>query len=324
MLFTDSDLVTPGDLIAIDGESAQVAGVSKISISGLQSTIRQAWSECASILNRQLQVYASYYGAAGAVNHYAAVLNTGLYTTTAPMIMLNRIVAHNWRYDNSPSAIQLWVIYTALRILYANASNRKGEDRYQDKRDRFAQAAIDKWGEFRDQGLPSLVAPLDCPGALHSHGAGTWSVGTIAGSGTVTGQYVVALTYYDAAAYVSQSNKGNAESGSSEQKPVNLASGNVIKVDISGLNPPTGSQANIGLSEGLTFARPATHWNIYAATATTDGSVPVFYYQDSRPVATKTFTFAADPVLSGTLMEQGQFPDPGCNLVFGGSVINRG
>ena len=325
MLFTDSDLVTAYDLKAVDGEADAVSRTEKINLDGPQSIIRQAWAECSSHLNKHLQAYGGFFGSSGSANHIGAVMNTGIYSSTAPIIMLYRVVAHNWRYDNSPSDIQLWVIYAALAKLYRNASNRKGVDRYQEKAERFNQEAIDKWGDFVAQGLPAVIGPIEAPGALHAHGAGMWAVSTAAGNGTTTTTYKVCITYYDASAYVSQLSKANAESGPSASQDVAVITGNNIRVDITGLQSPTGSQAKIGTSEGLTLTRPATHWNIYvAATPVVDGLLPVYYYQTSLPIATKTFTLAGDPVLSGTIMDQGQFPDPGYNLMISGSTINRG
>ncbi len=324
MLFTDSDLVQPYDLVSIDGEAASVASSIKGQLSGVQSAIRQGWIECSSALNNQLQSYTAYFGAPGTQAHLMAVFNSSIYSNTAPRVLQNRIIAHDWRHDNSLSPCQLWLVYTALKILYVDASNRLGKDRYQDKAKRFSQRAIDAWEDWKAQGLPTAYAPLDCPGAIHQRGAGQWSANTNTTATATGGQYVVAITYYDAAAYVSQANKGNAESGPSNLVPVTAPVNRVIQVDISGLNPPDGGQSKIGLSEGLTLARPATHWNVYVGNPTTDGSMPVMYWQASSPIATKTYTLAGNPNLSGSIMDQGQFPDPGGNMVFGGRTIARG
>lgn len=323
MLFTDSDLISTYDLLSIDEEVNDVAKVSKTNVFGPQSAIRQAWMECSSTLNSQLQMYTAYFGTAGSVNLYAAVFNTGVYSMKQPRIMQNRIIAHNWRYDGAMSPCQNWIAYTALAILYRNASNRKLEDRYEKKAVRFEQKAIDSWALWKNQGLPTSLGPLEAPAALHAHQTGSWTASAVSGTSATVKQYVVAITYYDSAAYVSQTNKQNAESGPSAYQSVNTLGSQVLHFDITGLNPPTGSQDKIGISEGLTFSRPATNWNVYVGIAPSDGSIPVLYYQASNPIATKTYTLPADPVLSGTILDMGQFPDPGSNIVFDGRMINR-
>jgi hypothetical protein len=323
MLFTDSDVVAMGDLQGIDSEFALVAKLDKANVSGPQSAIRQAWMECASAINKHAQLYNCWVGPAYSGQHTAYVVSAGTFSQTMPRVMLNVIVAHNWRYDGSLSAIQLWMAYVALKILYSNASDRKGEDRYEKKALRFEQKAIDAWSEMLAQGLPTVVNQMEAPGALHSHNSGTWTAFPTSGSAT-GGKWIIAITYFDGSAYISPSNPMNAESGPSPT-PVAVTCGTnqVVSINIAALNPPNGLQNSIGISEGLTYPMNATGWNIYAAQAPADASTPVFYYQTSVPIATVSHVLPGDPVLSGVQMGMGQYPDPGRNILFHGNMIRR-
>lgn len=318
MLFSDSDIVSAINLAAIDSEIAAVANSTKppISIDGSGGICEQAWRECShSILSAQ-QVYSTYLAYPGFTGaHLGAIYNTGIPSVTQGRIRLSQVVAHEAAYAAAASPIQTWLTYTALYMFYRNASSRKGDDRYQEKMDRFRADAQSAWRTLRTLGLPCISRPLEAPGAKHSFRAGTWTAANISsaagGSTNAVQPLSVAITYYDSSKYVSQSSNGNAESAPSAVVPFSLAALSLLKVDITSLYPPTGTDDPVGVSQGTLTPLTATHWNLWAGPAASDPSaVPTLYLQkEGIPIATKTWTLAADPTFSGSPLGQGQYPD---------------
>ena len=322
MLFTDSDIVSSADLIDIDGEIPDVANNMKppVTVDGPGSVCEQAWREAGQQITAAQQIYSSYLATPGmSTGHTAAVNNTGVPARTQPRIRLNQIVAHDQTYASSKSAIQIWMAYMALRNFYRNASSRLGKDRFQEKMLRYQEDTLHRWRELRATGLPFVYQNFDAPGAKHSFNAGVWNsanVTTAAAGGLAGGNFVAAITWYDSSKYVSQSVKANAESGPSQIQAIAPATNMAIKVDITSLNPPTGAADPVGTALGTLLPLNATHWNIWVGAAPNDPNVaPVLYLQkESVPIATKSFTLTTDPVLSGSVLTQGQFSES--NLAF--------
>lgn len=323
-LFTDSDIVTSAALQQIDSEVLSVAKAAKpaIVIEGASSICEQAWQECGRKVLQAMQSYVSYPAQTGMpASHIAAVTNVGVPARTQSRVRLNRIVATEAQYGGMKSQIELWLAYYALFLLFRDAAARLGNDRYQEKMERYQDAAIACWRGLRTEGLPMVYSEMEAPGAKHSVRPGTWAdanLSEVAGTGAVGGSFRVAITYCDATrGYASQSSTGNAESAPSEILPRAVAPDYVLGVDITSLNPPVGQQDQVGLSQGSWTPLTATHWNLWVGAA--DG--PLYLQQEMIPIATKTATLAADPVLSGSTLGAGQYPD--LNLVFQ-NVVMRG
>lgn len=314
MIFTDSDIVTADALTRLDSEVAAVAKATRpaIVVEGGGSICEQAWAECGRKILGAMQSYVSYPAQTGMpATHIAAVTNVGVPARTQARIRLNQIVASDTQYAGMQSQVELWMVYHALYLLYRDASSRVDNDRYQEKMERYQRASLDAWRGLKTEGLPMLYQPLEAPGAKHGFSAGTWSASSVAGVATGNQTVRVALTYCDATrGYVSQSSKGNAESGPSAIATVVVAADNVLQVDISGLNPPSGVSDPTGLAQGAWTPLTATHWNLWAGAA--DG--PLYLQEELIPIATKTFTLPGDPVLSGSIVGNGQYAD--LNLVF--------
>lgn len=321
MLFTDSDIVTPADLAQIDGEVAAIAATSKpaILIDGPGSICELAWRECGQKILAAQQLYTAVLVATGVSGgHQAAVNYIGGPARNQARTRLNQIVASESQYSAMSSPVQLWLAYTALAAFYRDASARLKQDRLDVKYQRYQKNADFAWRQLRQNGLPWVAQPLEAPGSKHGANAGTWTganLTIVAGAGTAQ-TLGVAITYYDASRYVSEANTQNAESGPSAILAVNQPASSVLQVSIASLNPPNGAMDQVGLSQGAWTPLNATHWVIWVGQ---QGSP--LYLQAALPIATKSYTFGGDPVLSGSQLKQGQWPD--LNLVFT-NMVGRG
>lgn len=309
MLLTDSDITTLADLAQIDSEVSSVAMTSKpaILIEGPGSICEQAWRECGRKITSAQQMYTAVLAPVGVSGgHQAAVNYIGGQARNQARARLNQIVASESQYQASASAVQIWMAYMALSIFMRDASARLKQDRLQTKYERYLKDADFSWRQLRQHGLPFVAQPMEAPGAKHGANGGMWAQGnlsTVAGSGTAQ-LLQVALTYYDARKYVSESNTGNAESGPSAILPIAQPAATVLQVSIASLNPPTGVMDQVGLSQGPWTPLNASHWILWAGPA----GGPL-YWQAAIPIATKTYTLAGDPVASGAVLGQGQWPD---------------
>lgn len=331
MLFTDSDVVTVDDLEQIDSLVSATAKSTKphIRLAGPRSICEQAWRECGQQITAAMQMYTSYLTQPGMTGgHIAAVLNTGVPARTQPRIRLNQIVAHESQYGNAKSSLQTWMAYVALHLFYREAALRTEKDIYEERAARYETAAKRWWGTLRTNGLPFTWTELERPGAKHSVNPGVWTdspasasnVTAAAVAGTTGGNFRVAVTYVDQSRYQSQPLNGNAESAPSDALPILTAAGQAISISIASLNPPNGQPDNVGLSQGAYTPLNATGWNVWVGAQVEDSPL---YLQNSSPIpiATKSYTLASDPTLTGFTAGQGQWQD--LNQVFA-SIISRG
>jgi hypothetical protein len=316
-LFTDNDIIDSASLAAMDSEVSAAAAATKpaIVLDGTGSICELAWQECGRKMLQAMQSYVSYPAQTGMpATHIAAVTNVGVPSRTQPRVRLNQIVATEINYAGMPSAIELWVSYHALLLLFRDASARLGKDRYEEKMQRYQDAAQRAWRGLKSEGLPMLYQPLEAPGAKHGFAAGTWGTAslTAAGGGTNPNpqNVFVAITWYDASKYVSQADKHNAESAPSEAVPFVIPADGLLRADISTLNPPNGNADPVGLSQGTWTPLNATHWNLWVGPTES----ALYLQQEGIPIGTKTWTLAGDPISSGTVLGRGQYPD--LNLVF--------
>lgn len=316
MLFTDSDLIGEADLLRIDNEAPLIAGTAKppIVIEGTGSVCEAAWSESGQSILGAMQLYAPYFvpwGMSG--SQVSAVLNTGL-ARSQPRVRLNQIVGHDWNYSSILSAVQQWLAYRALAFFYRDAAARLGQDRFEQKFERYEKEAGRRWKNLRVSGLPVVYLPLEAPGAKHGFNAGEWDAATnltqVSAPGAAGGTFSIAVTYLDASKYISQSNKGNAESAPSATLSAQVSAANALQVSIASLNPPNGTMDATGTAQGIWTPLNATHWNLWVGDA--DG--PLYLQQEKIPIATKTWALTGDPTLSGTVVGNGQYPDT--QLVF--------
>jgi hypothetical protein len=320
-LWTDSDFVTQNDLAAADPQILRVAQAENIT---LDSVISETITECQHELLARSQTFGGFYGGFGiGSGHIAAVMNTGGGRSNASRAyfrMSNVVVSAN--YPGQLSLVQRWVRNRAIDKCYRMASNLRVNDRYLTRMEQFQEEEKASWAQLLDIGLPLIGQVLPCPAAVREVNPGRWStdnVTDIAGSAT-GGGYYVAITYTASALYVDQNNKRNGESGPSAIVYHITNSSEVLKVDITSLNPPVSGQApQIGMAEGLTTYLQATGWNVWVGTDPT-----AMYLQNSNPIAiaTKTYMLSGDPTLSGYMMGTGQVGE--YNFAFGSKRVLRG
>lgn len=314
-LFTDGNFVTQADLASIDAEAFAVADAHDMLLPDL---ITRTIGEAVLEITSRVQSSGGIYASSGISSHHlAAVLNTGgSGSINLPYFRMSNVVVSS-PYRGLQSIVKRWVEFKVLVNLYRSALNRTVNDRFQSKYQQFSADADVAWNKIQDCGIPVVRSPLPCPGATMEPNTGSWSVSQTAGAGT-SGTYFVVITY-TGAAYVSASEKGNAESGPSVGLSLATTGTNVLVIDITNLNPPTGMPASLGTADGITTYMPATGWNVYVGSVDTElrlqNSTPI-------PIATKTYTLAAAPTTSGALLEDGQYPD--VNFAIGAGRLFRG
>jgi hypothetical protein len=318
MLFTDADFVNSADLLSLDPEVAKVSAAEGITVDSPAGIAAQACDEVGQKLLTEMQAFTGFMPpVAMPYNQTAAVINMVGPTVNRSRIALAQIVVTppnpTQMAVSKPSALKRYTVYTALEMFYRAAFYKKTNDRYDNKRKMYAEEIRKKyWPRFFSQGVPIAYKPLACPGAIHEWNAGIWDstrVSTVAGvnaGGTTLCDVVI--TWVDQTKYLLPTNKGNSESGPSAiVAGVSVTTATVLHIDISNLNPPNGlSPLNVSLGQGLVIPGNASGWNVYVgATGST------LYLQNATPIAiaTKTYTLAGAPTLSGYQPDSGQYPD---------------
>jgi hypothetical protein len=310
-LYTDNDVVTPADMLALDSEVAAVARVAGIPLDGPGGIIRQAWQECADAITSAIQVYGgAIYGA------WPGILTIGYdggFGTSRQRMPLSGIVTSS-PYGNRDSQLKRWMTYRALSLLYRDASARKTNDRYQVKFDTYEHESKRVWRALFSSGLPRVFIPFECPGAVHGYGAGVWSTANL--STVVTGSAaafnaLVAITWVDqSSGYVSPVNKGNAESGPSAVLLMAVPASNVLSVSIAGLIPPNNqAQFPRGIADGPVVTKNATGWNVYVGSQADPAGVLYLQNSTTVPIATTSYTLSGSPATTGYQLLPGQVAD---------------
>lgn len=311
MLFTDSDIVTPADLAAVDQEVSKDATTLNVTLAGPGSIIRRAVEEAGTELVASFQNFSGYLVGLGiSANHVAAVLNTLTTAINRPRARLNQVVALD--PDRTHLAMKRWIEYRALTGFYRAIYHRKLEDRFEKKMNNYRAEATTAWNNLTANGLPIVLQPLAAPGAIRELNSGTWGASNVSaggsGSSDAGSTYDVAITWVNSQGYVSWANNGNSESAPGAKAiGIAVASGQVLTVTLAGLNPPNGTiPQNLGTADGIYTPQPASGWNVYVGT-----TGQTLWLQNSTPIAiaTTSYTLANAPTLSGNPMGTGQHPD---------------
>jgi len=304
MLYTDRDFITSDDLLILDAEAVEVADAHGISVDG---TIHHAIEECAHDLLSRQQSFTGYLSGLGiGAGHLAAVFQGISSSVSRPYIRLSNIVVSSG-YPQLSSPIQHWTEFYALYMLYRAAYMRKQNDRYESKMLLYKDEAKTAWATIQDQGLSVVLQPFPCPGATNETNAGTWDHSNVSVvTATASGGVFDAAVSWTGASYVSQAERGNAESALSSSVRVIVTTNKAIKVDITSCIAPTGTMPQVGTAEGQIVYLQATGWNVWIGE--TNGHL---YLQNPTPIAiaTKTYELSADPVLTGSQDHAGQFAD---------------
>jgi hypothetical protein len=311
-LLTDSDIISTADLQAIDPECVKVASSQNppITLSGVPSIIHQTLAEACSDITARFQNFTGFLVSPGVnLAHMAAVSNVLSTSISRPRMRLNQVVATG--PDPSRQDVKLWLGFSALRALYRAAYARftKEQDRFARKMEFYELEESRLWTNIRSSGIPIVLVPLPCPGALREPNPGTWGAANLAHGGSSSADpgsiWYVAITW-TGAPYISPTVTGNAESGPSASETVTVLAKEVITVSISTLNPPGVTPTNVGTADGLYTQIQATGWNVYVGA-----SASLMYLQNAAPIAigTTSYTLADMPVLSGPIMGSGQWAD---------------
>lgn len=311
MLWTDRDFITGADLITLDREVQDVASAEGIALDDpATGIIHRALEEAGDSIMKQQQAFGGYLSSQTvSSNHNNAVMNIGLPSVNHPRVLLNQVVVSGV-IANQWTALKRWAAYWALVVFFRDASNRTLNDRYKDKAAGYKKELhTTYWDAVRSVGLPIVRQPFPCPGAVYEPLSGVWgddNVPLVAGAGTATVAYDVAISWVDNTAYVSPALPGQAESACSDVVTMTPTPGNVLSVNIASLTPPTGAQHPSTVPMALVAYCKASGWNVYAGL--TGGPL---YLQNASPipVGTHTFTFPGDPLVTGHVATTGQFAD---------------
>lgn len=295
-------------LEALEPEVREVAGGQQIALTGSNSIIRSAWDESADQLLEHMDAFGGYVSVTGFGTN-AGMVSYGL-GVSRPRVFLSQIVATESEYANRVPVLQRWMLYRALQLLYRTASQRLVHDRYQTKADEYAAETKNRWRSLWVKGLPIVMMPLAAPGAIHEVNTGTWAdsnLSAVPSGAAAAATYEVAITYIDGTRYLRPTSRGNAESGPSAILTFDVPASNVLRLDITSLNPPTGVRPETTyFANGVLNPLAASGWNVYAGAP--GGSL---YLQNSSPIsiATKTYALAGAPTLTGNALQPGQVQD---------------
>jgi hypothetical protein len=256
MLFVDSKHVTVEQLRVLEPELDAVAEEAEIVLEGVSDDIvRQAWGECANRIEARVD----------------------------GEVRLDQIVAT--AAIAAPSALQSWLAYETLVLIFRAATARVVNDRYERKLERYEQDAKRAWSALWSRGLGIVNYPLPCPGATFVRGAGEWGEADlvdVAGGAVAATRVRVAITWWD--------QRNDRESGPSVVLTHDVPAAHTVRLSIARLVPPAGAE----------------YWNIYTCP---EGGV-LGCVVAATPVATLTVDLAAPFVDSdGARMGIGQAAD---------------
>lgn len=309
MLWIDDDFVTVNDLLSLDPEVQEIADELSLALTGPTGLIRRGKEDAQANISR-------FMSFANLAPTDLTLRNFNL-PITAPSLRYNYagfaqlvVTAEDW-YNWGP--LKKYVVALAFRKFYRAAVTKKA-DRYQDRFDANEdEIKINYWPNFKRRGLPLCMNPLDAPGAIMNRcGLFTASnVTAVAGAGTVTGAYSVAVTWVGSN-YKTPTTKNNGESFRSAVITVELTPGNVARVSISGLTPPNGQQPLFTMADCRYSPGTAVGWNVWACVNSSPSlDNPVMFRQNVSvlPLSQTTFSFPADPILTGEQNDLGQYQD---------------
>ncbi len=321
MLWTDKIFVSVDDLLRMDSEVSLISAAEQITLIGDNGLIRGAVEEASNELQKLIISFGGYLNSGDlSANHLAAVLNVGIGNSVRQKATLDQICVSG-DTQQSWNWIKQWTVFWVLRIFYRNAFNRTVNDRYEKKMNFYKEELQRRVGPtLFGLGVPIVLRPLFAPASYFTRDAGTWdwtNVSLVSGSGTLdnTVSVDVAVTFVDMSAanlYVSPAKINNAESNASDVITQALDTGKVLEVDITSLNPPTGTQNPAQVLVTVVAPLKATHWNMYVGK-----TGKTLYLQNPAPIpiATTSHVLPGDPVFSGYRMGLGQYADRRLSLV---------
>lgn len=323
MLWTDGIFISIDDLYRMDSEIKVLTKNEGIVVDGDYGTLRGGLEEASQELTKMIVAYGGYLSSGDlSPNHMSAVLNIGLGNSVRQRALLSQVVVSGTSAFVG-NHIKNWAATYCLMYIYRDATNRTVKDRYESKMLNY-KSHLDRrlTRSIQGLGLPLIIQPLSRPAALFERNTGSWgedNVLSIAGGSTTGGSFDVAITYVcqgppapgggynvDATKYVSYSQQGNAESHPSTVVSKTVPANEVLKIDITSLNPPTGVQDPSSRLLCVILPLNATGWNVYVGAT---GGTLKLQNATPIPIATKTYTLASDPTTTGIPVGIGQYAD---------------
>ncbi len=307
MTLTDSDIITQADLVAVDPEVAKTAPNESIDV---PTAIRLGMESVIHTIAMRYQGFSGYLMSPGSsAGHNAAVMNTYSTAVSRPRVRPNQVVGLG--PDPARREMHTWIKYASLYAFYRSAYHRKlTEDRYEKKMEFYGGEQNQARDRLDATGLPVVLSPIPCPGAVRELNVGTWGAANVSAGGSGSTEpgsrsLDVAITWVGAQ-YVSPAIPANQESAGSPTIAQAMLTGQVLSVNIASLNPPNGLVGMIGTADGVFGQIPAIGWNVYVGLFD-----QIMWLQNASPipVATKSYTLSNAPVLSGNPLGYGQFPD---------------
>ncbi len=305
MLWTDQNFVTAADLASIDPDVTATAVAQDID---LPTTIQRGLEDAGRFLEGKLVSFATYVSSNDlSANHLAAVFYTGSQPNQRRRISLEQIVITG-RNATVWSELKQWVVNRVLMQFYLSASNRAEGDRYEEKLGTYRKRdRLEAWPALKASGVPIVYRPMPTPAAAWARQPGTWAASAVAGAGTATVAYDVAITFVDNSLYLNETQQHNAQSDPSARKSITLTTGHVIQADITSLlNLPNSQVAPEQLARGFVVQMTASGWNVWVGQ-----TGQALFLQNATPIdiGTKTYVLAGDPVLSGYSAGLGQYAE---------------
>lgn len=307
MIWTDDLFVSTADLVSEDPDIVDAADSLNITLTGDSGTIQRATEEAGMYLENILVSFTTYISSNDlSSNHMAAVFYTGSAPNQRRRVTLDQVVVTG-RNATYWSECKIWAVNWVLKRFYISARGRAQDDRYATKAAAYLlRERAELWPALKQSGIPIVLRPMPAPDAAQLPNPGSFQASATAGAGTVTANYDVAVTYVDQSRYINQTARGNAEGNPTRLQNVALSTGNVLRVDITNLNPPNGSINPADIARGFVVPLNATGYNIWAGL-----HGQTLYLQNTNPVpiGTKVTTLTTDPLLSGPTVGTGQFYD---------------
>lgn len=303
MLFTDAHIVTAADLAKLESEITNIATVDVINVADV---IQTAEDEFAQWLLMRMQSYSGEQVGPLALTGSLP----GLYqqSTNRPRASLSQVVVTNSEYPSIWSPLKTLVAYECMAAFYREASSRRENDRFEEKREDFRSEVQKKYRHrFINAGVGLVSKPFYCPGSLLEAGAGTWSaagnLSTVGSIAVSTPTFDVVITWIDSAFYQSAADKRNGESGPSAIATIAVDPTDQIRVSIANLVAPNGQARPSAQATIIVPPMNATGWNVYAGL---HGGTLTRQNASVIPYATKTFDLQTTLLTTGEIVGYGQ------------------
>jgi hypothetical protein len=317
-LLTDHYIATSADIRQIDPEAVDAAAGEQfpLTVEGDNGVCETATTMVMERLSSMMQTMsAGGVGGSGNISshHLAAVFNTGSYgASSTPRLHPAQILTHSELVEHTWGSVKMWGVYFAIQTLYEQLSVRRlsEQDRYGQKAKRFQAKAEELFNQLMVNGVPYVIVPFPCPGAVLLPNTGRWGAANVTMQdlpGAAGGTFRVAVCWTSADYDTSKYDRGNGESAPSQTVSVTVPPDKGLVVTITGANPPAGEQLPGSNTLPNVSTVKATGWHVLVGA-----EKGPLYIQNVGGVPLglegTTYALTTDPVLSGLEARAGQTP----------------